>query len=150
MPAASGGNLTTTVAVLSVSPVNEDQVYLERIFSDSKWTLHTSPTFESALTMLPEIRPPVILCGRDLEPGTWKEMLDYIGLLPDPPLLIVTSRLADEFFWAEALNLGAYDVLATPFDRQEVIRAVNSAWLHWRDQNENTLHYGRRGFSAAA
>jgi DNA-binding response OmpR family regulator len=50
--------------------------------------------------------------------------------------LIVTSRLADEKLWAEALNLGAYDVLAKPFDRQELVRTANLAWLHWRHRHE--------------
>jgi FixJ family two-component response regulator len=45
----------------------------------------------------------------------------------------VTSRLADEYLWAEALNLGAYDVLAKPFDTSEVMRVVASAWRHWTD-----------------
>ena len=43
-------------------------------------------------------------------------------------LMIVTSRLADERLWAEALNLGAYDVLAKPFDRTEAMRVVAAAW----------------------
>jgi hypothetical protein len=34
------------------------------------------------------------------------------------------------------LNIGAYDVLAKPFDRKEVIRILSLAWLHWRDQHE--------------
>jgi hypothetical protein len=45
----------------------------------------------------------------------------------------VTSRLADERLWAEALNLGAWDVLAKPFDADEVIRigkiAGPNIWL---------------------
>jgi len=52
--------------------------------------------------------------------------------LSDPPLLIVASRLADEYLWAEALNLGAYDVLAKPFDADEVVRVLRSAWFHKR------------------
>ena len=48
--------------------------------------------------------------------------------------LIVTSRLADDRLWAEALNLGAYDVLAKPFERMELVRSVSSAWLHWLPQ----------------
>jgi FixJ family two-component response regulator len=48
--------------------------------------------------------------------------------------LIVASRLADERLWAEALNLGAWDVLAKPFNHIEVIRSVKSAWQHWHDQ----------------
>ena len=45
--------------------------------------------------------------------------------------MIVTSRSADERLWVEALNLGAYDVLAKPFDRDEVLRSVSMAWLNW-------------------
>jgi len=54
--------------------------------------------------------------------------------LPDPPFLVVTSRLADDRLWAEALNLGAYDVLAKPFDKTEVNRIVRSAWLRWTNR----------------
>jgi DNA-binding response OmpR family regulator len=72
-----------------------------------------------------------------LSPGSWIDMLDQIALLPDPPFLIVTSRLADERFWAEALNRGAYDVLAKPFDRTEVVRVVSLAWLHWKVRHEH-------------
>ena len=50
--------------------------------------------------------------------------------------LIVASRLADEGLWAEAMNLGAYDVLAKPFERKELVRSVSLAWLHWRHQHD--------------
>ena len=60
-------------------------------------------------------------------------MLDHIAFLADSPLLIVTSRLADERLWAEAPNLGAWDVLAKPFDAEEVIRVVSIAGQHWHD-----------------
>jgi DNA-binding response OmpR family regulator len=35
--------------------------------------------------------------------------------------------LADERLWAEVLNLGAYDLLAKPFDVREVLHAVTTA-----------------------
>ena len=60
--------------------------------------------------------------------------MDEIRLLSIPPLLIVTSRVADACLWAEALNMGAYDVLAKPFDLTEVTRILSSAWLHWQEQ----------------
>ena len=71
---------------------------------------------------------------RDLLSGTWKDVLEYTNSLPNAPSFIVASRLADEHLWAEALNLGAWDVLAKPFDRTEVIRSVRSAWQHWHHQ----------------
>jgi DNA-binding response OmpR family regulator len=76
----------------------------------------------------------VVVCERDLLPGSWREILAETARLPFPPFLIVTSRLADERLWAEALNVGAYDVLAKPFDAKEVVWVLSLAWLHWKDQ----------------
>jgi DNA-binding response OmpR family regulator len=74
-----------------------------------------------------------------LSPGTWIDMLEELRLLRNAPPLIVTSRLADEKLWAEALNLGAYDVLAKPFDLSELVRIVNLAWLHWWHEQSASL-----------
>jgi CheY-like chemotaxis protein len=126
------GRETAFNVVLSVSPKHEDCASLERIFK-SGWTVIASATVASALSVLREMPIPIVICDCDTTPGTWGEMLDHISLLPDPPLLIVTSRLADERLWAEALNLGAWDVLAKPFDTSEVIRVAGVAGQHWRD-----------------
>ena len=60
--------------------------------------------------------------------------MEHVNAMPNAPSLIVTSRLADDRLWAEALNLGAWDVLAKPFHVTEVIRSVRSAWQHWHDE----------------
>ena len=73
-------------------------------------------------------------CERDLLPGSWSDVLVHIQSLPNAPSLIVASRLADDRLWGEALNLGAWDVLAKPFDPTEVIRSLHSAWRRWHDQ----------------
>ena len=126
--------------VLSVSPNHEDCASLERIFK-SGWTVIASATVASALSVLREMPIPIVICDCDIWSGTWREMLDHIAFLPDPPLLIVTSRLADERLWAEALNLGAWDVLAKPFDVDEVVRIVGVAWQHWQDRHH--VHINR-------
>jgi len=123
--------------VLSISPDNEDRASLKGIL-ESDWTVVASSTVASALSLLGEISIPIVTCDCDISLGSWKEMLDKISLLPDPPLLIVTSRLADERLWAEALNLGAWDVLAKPFDADEVIRIVDIARQHW--QGRHRIH----------
>lgn len=140
---------TRNFTLLSVSPDDEDCVFLERIFHQCDWTGHTKsewtliacPTLVSASSVLQDVTIPIVFCESDMLPGTWRDMLERISLLPDPPLLIVTSRQADERLWAEALNLGAFDVLAKPFDATEVIRIVSLAWQHWLDRHE--LHAKR-------
>jgi DNA-binding NtrC family response regulator len=121
--------------VLSVSPTEEDHRSLRAIIGRSNWILLKADHIAPALPLLQQHETSVVLCERDLKPGLWIEILEMISGLTRPPCLIVTSRFADERLWAEALNLGAWDVLAKPFDRSEVIRSVRSAWLHWSHQS---------------
>jgi nucleotide-binding universal stress UspA family protein len=44
--------------------------------------------------------------------------------------MLVVSRHADERLWAEVLNLGGFDVLTLPFDRDELGRVLSSALRH--------------------
>lgn len=141
--AAPGGG-TQKRTLLLVSPVHEDRSSLERLLDDSDSTAHTAskwsvvrhPTPEPAVTELRENRIPIVICEGDVSRDAWRELLGELALLPDPPLLIVISRLADDRLWAEALNLGAWDVLAKPLDREEVNRTLNTAWLHWCNHHQ--------------
>ena len=127
------------VSVLSISPMEEDHFLLQNILNALRGTLDPSRTFKvngcatlaSGLAALPKRQFEVVVCERDLTPGSWKDVLDQVTTLLDPPSLIVTSRLADERLWAEALNLGAFDVLAKPFDRTEAMRVFGAAWRAW-------------------
>jgi DNA-binding response OmpR family regulator len=117
--------------ILSVTPLESDHQYLRAVVGHSKWMLLNSDAAAAALALLRQYDISVIVCERDLRPGTWQDVLEGIRDLPHPPSLIVTSHLADERLWAEALNLGAWDVLAKPFDRTEVLRSIKAAWQHW-------------------
>ena len=120
--------------VLSISPIEEDHLSLGAIVRHSRWMMFKADHLVGALGFLRQHDISVILCERDLAPGKWTDILEYANDLSHPPSLIVTSRQADERLWAEALNLGAWDVLAKPFDRTEVLRSVTAAWQHWYGQ----------------
>jgi len=124
--------------VLSVSPLDADHLSLEAIIGHSPLMLFKARDLSSARVLLEQRDIAVVVCKRDLLPGTWMDMLEHIKALPNAPSLIVASRLADERLWAEALNLGAWDVLATPFDRSEVIRSVESGWRRWHNRDART------------
>jgi len=101
----------------------------------------------SALALLRQHEIAVVICERDLQQGTWSDVLEHLNALPKAPSLIVTSRLADERLWAEALNLGAWDVLVKPFDRLELIRSVKLAWDHWHKQTHTPVGKSRSAAS---
>lgn len=120
------------VTVLAISPLEEDHVFLKHIFGHSNWQIRHSRTCREALAVLTGNRVPVIISEKQLPDGNWKDILSAAGRQSQPPLLIVTSRLADDHLWAEVLNLGGYDVLMKPFDPTEVFRVVSLAWLNWK------------------
>ena len=128
-----------TVTVLAISPNEEDHLFLANIFSHTNWQLRAARTWHDALGVLGRQRVPVLVCERQLLDATWKEVLAGLSHLAERPVLIVASRLADEAFWGEALNLGAYDVLMKPFDPTEVFRVVSLAWLSWKNERERRV-----------
>ena len=127
-------NRNGLVTLLSLSPLEDDHASLQGIVGHTSWMMYRADSLPAARSILRQHDISVVLCERDLMPGTWLELLGHINDLPHPPSLIVTSRLADERLWAEALNMGAWDVLAKPFDRNEVLRSVKSGWQHWHNQ----------------
>jgi DNA-binding response OmpR family regulator len=124
-----------TVSVLAVSPYLEDHACLRTIFSHSNWKVYQALNCTQALAFLEKNRTSVLVCERDLSDGDWKQLLDAISALTTPPLMVVTSKNADDSLWAEVLHLGAYDVLSKPFDKAEVMRIISLAWLHWKELN---------------
>jgi len=116
---------TGILNILSVSPLDADHLSLKTIIGVSTWILYKARDLVSALVLLQQHDIAVVLCERYLWPGSYIDVLEYIYDQPNAPSLVVASRLADERLWA--LNLGAWDVLAKPFDRNELLRSVKSA-----------------------
>jgi len=120
-----------TAAVLAVSPLPADRVRLRAILSQGNWKLHEASNCCEALALLRDRSVPVLLCERDHADGDWRDLLKATAKLPAPPSVIVFSRQADEFLWAEVLNLGGFDVLMMPFEPEEVLRVTFAAWSRW-------------------
>jgi DNA-binding NtrC family response regulator len=126
-------SINTAVPLLAVTPFESDHEALKRMLPASHWNLHSARTISSGMDQLNKLDPlPLVLCDSDVWPGSWRELLRHVLEISRPPQLVVASRFADEQLWAEALDLGAYDVLAKPFHAAEVERTLSSAWLRWR------------------
>jgi DNA-binding NtrC family response regulator len=129
------------MSLLSVSPIEDDHNTLYRILDSSGLEICKDSSLASAVhTLNAGRRIPVVLCEAKLTPGTWKSVLSATLNMRHPPHLIVTSRLADEQLWAEALNLGAYDVIAKPFAPDEVKRIVEYAVFRWTSRYKPETH----------
>ena len=120
-----------TAVVLTVSRLSADLVRLREILAQGSWKLHEVSDCCEAWALLRNESVPVLLCGCDHADGNWEDLLRATARQPDPPNLIVFSRLADEYLWARVLNIGGFDVLVTPFEPEEVLRVTFAAWSRW-------------------
>jgi DNA-binding NtrC family response regulator len=118
----------TNRTVLAVLPDRADRISLTGIFAHSHWILRFARGILQTRTALRESRVGVVISESCLNDGHgWKDLLQETQKMEHPLPLIVADRLADERLWAEVLNLGAYDLLAKPFDAREVLHAVTAA-----------------------
>lgn len=119
------------VSALLVGAYDGDRELVKNVFRASGWRLFEARDRGRALRCLCRHPIHVVIAETDVPDWHWKKMLNDLGDLEQPPQLIITSRNADDRLWAEALNVGVYDVLAQPFDRNEVERVVESARRHF-------------------
>jgi DNA-binding NtrC family response regulator len=114
-------------AVLFVSPRLEDAVELAGMLACVPLELSHAGEVKQARERLLHFSYGVVLTEARLPDGTWLDVMNAVAESSPCSALIVTKRAADDLFWAEALNRGAYDLLAQPFDAGEVRRILSNA-----------------------
>ena len=119
-------------SVLAICPDEDDRIQLREIFRTLGTKLYESATWREGAEVLRRWRPQVVICEANLPDADWRQVLYQSALLGHSPRVIVISRLADESFWAEVLNLGGYDVLPKPLVGDEAGRVIQLACKHWK------------------
>lgn len=113
--------------VLFVSGRHDDARRLSRMLDALPLRLDHAESIMQARAKLQTDDFDVILTEAVLPDGTWRDVLRLVRDCTRELEVIVTDPHADARFWAEALNLGAYDLLAQPFYEPEVRRILYNA-----------------------
>jgi DNA-binding response OmpR family regulator len=110
------------------------------MFEDANWKLFTARGCKDGMAQLDREQIPIVICEAQLPDGSWKDVLSRLAPILKPPLLLVASHQANEPLWSEVLNLGGFDLLATPFRQVEVGYAIGSAWFDWKYGRARMTH----------
>jgi len=113
--------------ILFISGRPEDARCLSKMLHALPLHVEHVDSLQQAATHLRQGAYDVILTEAALPDGTWIDVLHLVRDCPRETEVIVTDPQADGRFWAEALNLGAYDLLAQPFYEPEVRRILYNA-----------------------
>ena len=128
-PGSRGSLAALPVAVLSVSADDADHSAVRAALASVPCSVTTAGTCAGTARSLREARVSVLICENTLPDGTWRDVLENLRGKVDAPVVIVTSRHADDKLWAEVLNVGGFDVLAKPLDPEELLHVVLTASL---------------------
>ena len=113
--------------ILFISGRQEDAQHLTQMLHALPLKLEHVASLDLARTRLNRQDYDVILTEAALPDGKWQDVLHLARDCSRATEVIVTDPQADARFWAEALNLGAYDLLAQPFYEPEVRRILYNA-----------------------
>jgi|SwirhisoilCB1_FD_contig_31_20536261_length_584_multi_5_in_0_out_0_1 response regulator RpfG family c-di-GMP phosphodiesterase len=119
------------VSALLVGEYETDRILLRELFREFGWRLFEADNRHRALDCLTRNPVHVLITESHSPHWDWRKALNDLRRMARPPQLIVTSRTADDHLWAEVLNVGGYDVLAQPLERDEVERVLSSARRHF-------------------
>ena len=113
--------------ILFVSGHPDDARRLSRMLHSLPIMVDHVETLQQARAKLQQEDYGVILTEAALPDGRWLDALHLARQRHEDLEVIVTDPQADARFWAESLNLGAYDLLAQPFYEPEVRRILYNA-----------------------
>jgi DNA-binding response OmpR family regulator len=119
------------LSALLVGEFKGDRVLVHEVFCRLGWKLFEAADRNRAMECLDRYAVQVVIAESDVPNWNWRRMLKDLRDRAKPPQLVVASRQADESLWSEVLNVGGYDVMAQPFERNEIERVIASAHRHF-------------------
>jgi DNA-binding NtrC family response regulator len=70
---------------------------------------------------------PLVFTDTHLPDGTWADIIAVAGNTKQPVNVIVVARTVDTRFYVEAIETGAFDFIAPPFNETDLAHVVRSA-----------------------
>jgi DNA-binding response OmpR family regulator len=122
------------LSALMVGEFETDRLLVYEVFRERGWRLFEACNRKKAMSYLEQHRVQVVVADCGVPGWNWKNILQDLRRLAPAPQLVVSSRTADDCLWSEVLNLGGYDVLARPLERDELERVVAGARRHFDPQ----------------
>jgi len=119
------------VSALLIGNFVNDRLLVHDVFQQSGWKLYEARDRRLAMACLERNPVQVVITEAEVPKWDWKRVLHDLRGLSDPPQLIVASRTADDYLWSEVLNIGGYDVLPQPLERDELERVIAAACRHY-------------------
>ena len=116
--------------ILFISGHREDARNISQMLQTLPLMVDHAESLQQARGKLRQCEYDVVLTEAALPDGNWLDVLHLARACPEELEVIITDPHADARLWSEALNRGAYDLIAQPFYEPEVRRILYNACSH--------------------
>lgn len=123
--------LREPVKLVAITQNPDDSADLRQIATHYGWTISIVGSSDAAIAALNEQPTPLVICDRDLPGEMWRDALAKIAAQPQAVCVLLSSSVVDDYLWRQVIRHHGYDVVAKPFQPEELRRAVTFAWF-WR------------------
>ena len=119
------------VRLVAITQNPDDSATLRQIASSYGWSILIVGSSDAAVAALNEQPVPLVICDRDLPNEAWRDVLAKIAAQSQAVCVLLASCVLDDYLWHQVIRHHGYDVVAKPFQAEELRRAVTFAWS-WR------------------
>ena len=123
--------LKETIRLTVITENPDDAETLREIAFHCNWRISIVDSSSAAIASLDDQPTPLVICDRDLSGEPWRDVLAKIAALPQAVCVLLASRVVDDYLWHQVIRHHGYDVVAKPFQHEQLRRAVTFAWS-WR------------------
>jgi len=119
------------VKLVAIMQNPDEAAALRQIAADYGWRVSIVGSSDAAIAALNEQPIPLVICDGDLSGEAWRDVFARIAAQPQAVCVLLASRVVDDYLWHQVIRHHGYDVVAKPFQPEELRRAVTFAWS-WR------------------
>lgn len=121
------GGMSKPISILVVSSEIRSRNSLTDILNRGGWKTTCASTLGECEEVFANQMVDLVFCDRSLADGTYRDILAMVRSKSLRVPLVVTSRLADWEEYLEALDNGAFDLIASPSHTAEIVRVIHRA-----------------------
>ena len=130
-PAGKASPSGEPVKLVAITQNPDDAETLRQIASGCGWKILIVDSSSAAVAVLNDQPTPLVICDRDLTGEPWRDVLAKIAAQPQAVCVLLASSVMDDYLWNDVIRHHGYDVVAKPFQREDLHRVVTFAWS-WR------------------
>jgi DNA-binding NtrC family response regulator len=134
------------IPILVVSSESKNRHALRDILNQQGWKTICTSTVGECEEVFANQNIDLVFCDRGLTDGTYRDILALSRSRSLSLRLVVTSQLADWGEYLEALRDGAFDLIASPAQTADTIRAINQAQ---REDQETGMAFDKAASASA-